>query len=155
MKLKGEIKFVRQREGLCGPTSLYMILKYYGIRTPLKKVVEVSGATDENGTDHYGIIRVIEKFGFRYAGGERTTLGFIKSAIRYGWPVIVGWWKVDGDHFSVVYGITDNKIYLIDPEEEKTDGRICMSINEFLNVWYDTDGDRKGKIRRWAIAVIP
>jgi len=101
----------------CGPTSLGMIMQYYGVDKATKTLANLCG-TGTNGTGYNEMVSVAKKLGF---SGSYVATGksvdFLKSATDAGKPVLVhvdtqGYWP---GHYMVVTGVHDGRVYLNDP----------------------------------------
>ncbi len=101
----------------CGPTSLGMIMQYYGVDKATKTLANLCG-TGTNGTGYNEMVSVAKKLGF---GGSYVATGksvdFLRSATDAGKPVLVhvdtqGYWP---GHYMVVTGVHDGRVYLNDP----------------------------------------
>jgi len=101
----------------CGPTSLGMIMQYYGVDKATKTLANLCG-TGTNGTGYNEMVSIAKKFGF--SGSYVATgknIDFLKSATAAGKPVLVhvdtqGYWP---GHYMVVTGVHDGRVYLNDP----------------------------------------
>ena len=47
----------------CGPACLVAIFREYGLKVTIAKIRDIAG-TDRQGTSAYGLVKVIEHFGF-------------------------------------------------------------------------------------------
>ena len=146
----------RQTPGLCGPASLKILLSYFEKNYSEKKLTELSHASTKTGTLHEGLIEAAKKIGARVQAKDKGTLVQLKKYIhKQKLPVLIGWFDAEppdaGDHFSVVYHITEKFIYLMDPELHS--GKRKMSLKNFLEVWYDYDEDETKKIHRWYMVI--
>jgi len=141
----------RQTPSFCGPASLKILLGYYGKDYSEAELGKICRTTTEKGTNHADLLAGIRKLGYEPVAKENATLEDLKEWIAKDTPVIVGWWSTDDDHYSVVYGIDDRNIYLMDPELDE--GRRSMPIEDWLKVWYDFEGELNVKVDRWMVAV--
>jgi len=118
----------------CGPTCLRIVAKHYGKHYNLETLRELTWKTRE-GTSLLAMGEAAEKLGFR-TQGARVSFEQLKSGVL---PCIVHW---NQNHFTVVYKIKRNKIYVSDPAV----GHIIYSEVEFLKHWGSTkeDGENKG-----------
>ena len=48
----------------CGPACLAAIFREYGLKVTIAKIRDIAG-TDRQGTSAYGLVKVIEHFGFQ------------------------------------------------------------------------------------------
>ncbi|MFA6096427.1 MAG: C39 family peptidase [Candidatus Paceibacterota bacterium] len=149
----------------CGPASLKMVLRFYGVEKTEKELAELSGWNKRLGVDDSGIKKAAEGLGFRVRVKNRSNYRDIQNWLDGGIPVIVNWFTggrpdnsgsemADG-HYSVAVGLDKRSIYLQDPEI----GRIRkIRRSDFVRVWFDFRG---GQIRpnelvmRQLIAIYP
>jgi len=135
--------------GMCGPASLKIVLKYFGVEASEQELAELSGASLKLGTDDKGIARAGKHFGFRVKIKNKSTFRDIEKYLDADIPVIVDWFSrgrsdypdscaADG-HYSVACGIDDEHIYLQDPEIGKVRK---MKKEDFAAVWFDFAGRR-------------
>ena len=115
----------------CGPTSLQMIIKYYGGYTSLERLRNLM-KTDKTGTNAYNLIEAAKTLGFE-AYGVKSSLeqlnknNLILPAIAH---VII---NNSYEHYVVIYDINykKKKIILADPAS-----RIyTTSFEEFNKIW--------------------
>jgi predicted double-glycine peptidase len=125
----------RQRVGSCGPASLKMVLRYYGIEITERELIRLTGCTKREGTSGRQIIRAAKKLGLKGIIRDEATFQDIKTyVLQKKIPVIVDWFSVDEGHYSVVVDITHENIYMLDPSL----GYLrAMRLQEFEKVWFD------------------
>jgi len=133
---------------MCGPASLKIVLKYYGIEKTEKELTRLIGWSKRRGVDGYGLKKAAEKFGFKVEIKDNSDFRDIKKWLNSGVPVIVNWFTrgrsdcpdsemADG-HYSVVAGLDKEFIHLQDPEI----GRMRkIKRDDFMRVWFDFRGD--------------
>ena len=119
----------------CGAKSVYTILKYFGKRcTP--QGVERALHTDEYGTAVWDIKRVLKKLGLKSRTLRKPGLRDLKAAIVAGCPVLITTWQAE--HYSVVYGYSDSKIFIANPSIDVSGvGRLSCAVPkaEFRRAW--------------------
>ncbi|PIR92291.1 hypothetical protein COU01_02405 [Candidatus Falkowbacteria bacterium CG10_big_fil_rev_8_21_14_0_10_44_15] len=142
------LKPYRQTRGyLCGPASLRIVFRYYGVDVAEKMLAKVCGSSKTLGTSARGIKKGAEYLGFKAIIKDDSNLKDIEQWLNKKTPVIVDWFTrgrrdySDSDiaegHYSVVAGLDDEYIYLQDPEL----GEIRkMSRQNFKQVWFDWRG---------------
>jgi ABC-type bacteriocin/lantibiotic exporter with double-glycine peptidase domain len=157
----------RQREAECGNTALKAVCWYHSVRISARRLAELAGAS-ESGIDHAPLVRAARATGagvFVRSGG---TLAELSWFIRQGYPILVGWWSLepgarhfdpawtraqraenDRGHYSVVTGVTDRYVWLMDPLV----GHRKLGHRAFLEAWYDTDGPRYRRVDRWYMVI--
>lgn len=123
----------KQGDGLCGPASLKVIMDYYGTPLTEGQIAQMSAASSEIGTWTEGLMLVARKYGYTAKLSDNTTEEQLRNELEKG-PVIVDWNSGTEGHFSVVVGITDYNIVLMDPEYGHNR---LMTLDYFLQNWYD------------------
>lgn len=166
-----------QGESDCGPTSLKAVCRFHGKRYSARALARLAGGAID-GVDHARLIRAARLTGAHVFSKAEGTLGELAWFVSNGLPVIVGWWSQEqgdvpfdtkwslaerrrGDcgHYSVVCGVTKNRVLLMDPQWEhpSTGWRIVgmrsLSRRHFLRVWYDTDTKQLRRVDRWYMVV--
>ncbi len=158
-KTKLQLKPFRQSPAYCGPASLKIALAYLGKRIPEKKLARLCRTTKKHGTLHRGMVRGAKATGVRVIAKQKSTIRDMRDLIqKKKLPIIVGWYDTsgkEGDHYSVIYHVSKNFIYLMDPATKS--GYRKMSIKKFLERWFDFEGtDRARLIERWMmVATLP
>jgi ABC-type bacteriocin/lantibiotic exporter with double-glycine peptidase domain len=180
MRIHLEVPVFRQETGYeCGSTSLKSVLWYHKRRVTAEELRRLCGVR-RDGVDHGKLVRGAEKLGATVLAKSGGTLAELRGFLRDGLPIIVGWWSRDPEaddvhfqeswplperrrrdcgHYSVVSGISDERIWLMDPQQELSRGHwrvvgdTSMTHRDFLEVWYDTDTDRYVRVDRWMMVV--
>jgi ABC-type bacteriocin/lantibiotic exporter with double-glycine peptidase domain len=147
------LKPFRQSPGFCGPASLKMVFDHFGTDFSEAEIGKACNTTKEQGTNHVDMINGAKRLGFDPKAKDNATLADIRDWLNTGVPVVVGWWSTDEDHYSVVYGIDEKNIYLMDPELDE--GKREMPLEEWDKVWFDFEGPLKYKVERWMLAAPP
>ncbi len=98
---------LQQNEMDCGPTCLAMVMAYYGSRIPIGRIREQTEMS-RSGSTLYGLTETAESLGLA-AQGFTTQPGALS---RMKLPAIAHW---KGEHFIVVYEVTDSHIIVGDP----------------------------------------
>lgn len=143
----------RQTPGLCGPASLKILFDYYGKEYSEAELAEICNATVDKGTNHKDLIAAVVKIGHTPIVKSDASLDDIRNFIQSNIPVVVGWWSVDDDHYSVVYDINDKKIYLMDPQLDE--GSCSYDLDEWMKIWHDKDSPETEEVNQWMMAVPP
>jgi len=132
----------------CGPATLKILLRYYGIEKSEEEIASMAGWDKDLGIDDKGIKKVAEKLSFKVKIKDHSNFKDIEGWLKKDIPVIVNWFTrgrndypesetADG-HYSVVMGLDDGFIYLQDPEV----GRMRkIKRYDFMRVWFDFKGD--------------
>jgi hypothetical protein len=157
-----------------------MVCWYHGLRRhpTIRELARLANATID-GIDHGDLVRAACKLGatvFVKSGGK---LGELRWFLDRGLPAIVGWWSMaEGDrpfdprwgraerrrrdcgHFSVVAGMTDRTVQIVDPQWYLRDnghlavvGKVDIPRARFLASWYDTDTPAFVRVKRWYMII--
>lgn len=110
----------------CGAKSTYMVLKYFGKRCTHESVERQLGTTIE-GTSRADIVRVLRKHRLKVQVNTKMSINDLKKAIKAGSPVLVSLY--DNWHYSVVYGISDTHIFVMNPSLGEM-GSIKVAVNK-------------------------
>jgi predicted double-glycine peptidase len=135
------IKLFRQTSGFCGPSSVRIILKFYGLTKTEKEIANAIGATRKNGCAPEQIILGVKKFGLTGSYQKRVSLSSLKKIIKNS-PVIIYWNRNGEGHYSVVYNVS-NRVFIADPKLKR---KISLPINRFLDKWKDPNSNDYGEI---------
>lgn len=120
-----EFPFCKQLDAMdCGPACLQMIAQHYGRRYTLDSLRERSFLSRE-GVSLRGIKAAAMSIGMQ-ARGVRATYDQLARASAL--PCIIHWKQ---RHFIVVYGVTENRVCVADPEC----GVLTYNKEEFLQGW--------------------
>lgn len=128
----------------CGPMSLRIVYKALGKNIPEDQLVKELDC-DEDGTEWQEMEAHIRRKGFNCWVQEKSNYESLAVIYqRTGLPIIVYWWKPDGEtppdyHYSVVKKVTDGEITIADPG----DGKFHTYSKEGWNkLWRDEDGNK-------------
>lgn len=156
----------RQRTNYtCGPACLRMVLEYHGKSLSEETIEKRCGADPANGTSPFKIARFLRRNRYSHKQQQRMTLSLLTAYLERGWPVIVAYqaWphkpsqtdlgrSWDHGHYSVVVGIRDARVCLVDPSSRRP--RRYLDADKFIASWRDIENS--GRIyRRWGVAVGP
>ena len=133
---------------MCGPASLKIVLKYYGVEATEKKLAKLAWASSSLGADDKGLAHAAKHFGFKVEVKNNSNFKDIEKWLDRKVPVIVNWFTrgkkdysdsdiADG-HYSVVTRLDDKFIYLQDPEIGKIRK---LKRDDFMRVWFDFKGE--------------
>ena len=106
----------------CGAQSVYMILSYYNRDKTLNEIKESLNTTETDGTDTKQILNYLISNGLEVHINDKGAISSIQAAIGDGFPVLIT--VDDGDHWAVVYGYSNDGIFVLD-----------SSRSRFLNQW--------------------
>jgi len=133
-----KISPIKQRDdSACGPTTIQMILKYFGIQHSYKEVITVSKYKAEEGLSNKDIVNVFKKFNFNVKEKTNTQWSDLVCYNTRNNAIVVSW-MLEGyiGHFSVVEKVSKNFIELADPHSGKI---IKMGRIMFMRLWMDYD----------------
>lgn len=130
-----DVKPFRQRSEFCGPACLKMVLEYYGVRKSEKELARLANYTKSKGASAENLLKAAKKLGFKGAIKDFAEIKDVREyVLRKKTPVIVPWFSVYEDHYSVVVDIGKDSIYLQDPEL----GHLrAMKVDRFKILWFD------------------
>ena len=111
----------------CGACSLSCIIKYYDGYVPIEKIRDDTFTTGV-GTTAYNLVEASRSYGFEAMG---VFVDDVKNENIY-LPAIAHVVLKNGlNHFVVVYKISKNYVWLMDPAV----GKAKMKIDDFNNIW--------------------
>ncbi len=140
-----DVPLVGQPDGYtCGPTSLAMALKYYGMDRSIHPELATLCNTTTDGTPSTdNLVNAAKKLGFAGSYAKSGDLNWLAQVTAGGSPVIVnvagGVWT--GGHYVVVTGVKDGTVYINDPawgysnEKGHSGNKITMDVNTFSSIW--------------------
>ncbi len=119
----------------CGAAALESLLGFYDVSYDHRDLEKLCESSPEHGTSPEGLIKGIESLGIKSIQ-EISSWEKLESHIKNQTPVMVEWYSdfiEPGDgHYSVVFDISTEEIYLMDPEIGKT--RV-LKKDDFLKRW--------------------
>lgn len=127
-KNMAKIEVVKQHDLKdCGACALQCIIKYYNGYVPLEKIREDT-LTNMNGTTAYHLVAAANLYGFESVGFKVDNIHDENIYL----PCIAHIVLKNGlQHFLVVYKISKDYIWLMDPAQ----GKVKMKLAAFLTVW--------------------
>jgi ABC-type bacteriocin/lantibiotic exporter with double-glycine peptidase domain len=149
----------------CGPACLSMVLAFHGNPVNEATLIRRTGATPQDGISPSCIAKYLRQARYSHKQQQLMTLPLIAKFIAKGWPVIVAYqaWPFrpsetdlgvswDNGHYSVVVGIVDGRVCLVDPSSKRP--RRYLDADKFIASWRDIENS--GRVyRRWGVAVGP
>lgn len=138
--------FTQTDDSRCGPATLKMVLGYYGYDVSEDSLAIKCKHNYNQGCTNSDIERVLRGYGLRTYSKTYGTISDLKYWVDKNVPVIVDWFTTgvnptdeDGPdgHASIVVGVTDTHVQLLDPEHGKVRN---MKHNDFMRVWFDWEG---------------
>lgn len=115
----------------CGPSSLIMGAKCYGMEAEESEIAKISG-TGSNGTSHQGLMKAVEYLNKKFNKNLRLReqvfsklefKGVWDKYLSKGVPVLVhystkplnNWTKWKGGHYSVIKGVSESQVEILCP----------------------------------------
>jgi ABC-type bacteriocin/lantibiotic exporter with double-glycine peptidase domain len=141
-----KVKPLRQKRRMCGPASLEIVLKYYGGMQKQDELKKLLGSSYFHGTSNDSMVEVSRKLGFKVRHRSNSSIEEIRKLISRKVPPIVGWFTPEGSsHYSVVSGIDERHIFIVDPELNKIRK---FNIKNFEERWHDVNWDKMSYFRK-------
>jgi predicted double-glycine peptidase len=149
----------------CGAAALLAILFYWGVYDGGESELYAElGTTPADGTPPWNLAKGARAHGLDAEMKEHQTLDDLREGLARGETIIVDYqaWK-DGDdgkpwkdtwedgHYSVLAGIDDHYVYLMDPSGGP--GYVYIPIAEFLERWHDYETTPAGKVEARQLAI--
>lgn len=120
-----------------------MVLHYNGINAPESEIAERAGHTYALGCNDHGMKRALESYGLNVEIKNFSTFEDIQNILDRNIPVIVDWFSggincepcdTPNGHSSIVVDLTDQHIFLLDPEYASIRK---LSKDDFMRCWFD------------------
>ncbi len=149
-----KVKHYKETPGFCGPASLKMLFSFFGKDYSEKEMIKLTHATAKYGAEHEDLIRAAKKLGAHVYEKQRATIKDLEYwVVKNLTPVIVGWFSEDGDHYSVVIGLTKDHVLMADAQWRSTPvSKISRKL--FPKIWFDFVGKNDSKVCwGWMMAV--
>lgn len=128
--------YLQSDDSTCGPTSLRMVMAFYGLEVSEEDLAIACGHTYELGCRSEDMACAAKSLGFEVLLKNNSTIDEISRLVNAGVPVIVDWFCGDPPegHSSVVIGVSDKNIYILDPYLEEM--RV-VAKEDFRRCWFD------------------
>jgi len=126
----------RQHFGTCGPTSLRMVLAYYGIKKSNAELMKLTKCRPEYGTYTEDIIAAAKSLGLTGFQKDFASLSDIRKWYAKKVPIIINWFfypDAEG-HYSPLLKIDKKHIWLLDP---RTAHPRKIDLELFNKIWFD------------------
>jgi ABC-type bacteriocin/lantibiotic exporter with double-glycine peptidase domain len=128
-------------EYYCGPTSLQMIMAFFGVKRSAEELATLADTNEAIGTWHRNMANAARASGFWVYQSRRGTIESLRSFLNKGYPVIVHlfmpewpagkWGQWDRFHYVVITGLTRFTVRINDPWL----GPLEMPRKEFVSRW--------------------
>lgn len=112
----------------CGPACLAAIFRKYGLKVSIAKIRDIAG-TDRQGTSAYGLVNVIEHYGFQQKVVEAD-----KEILNQKFPLpAIAHVVIDNSllHYVVITKIKGDTVVVSDPAK----GIVKYKKEDFLKIW--------------------
>lgn len=112
----------------CGPACLAAIFRKYGLKVSIAKIRDIAG-TDRQGTSAYGLVKVIEYYGF-----QQKVIEADKEALTTKLPLpAIAHVVIDDSllHYVVVTKIKGDIVVVSDPAK----GIVKYKKEDFIKIW--------------------
>lgn len=131
---------IQFQKSTCGLHCVHTILKYFGKNCPFEHL-KVDLQTDADGTAVTDIKQVLRKHSLKVRELHDARLSDVGRSIRNGSPMLLS--LFDGEHYSVVFGVSSSRIYVMNPSLGWMGSwRCAIRIDRFRRKW-----------DRWALIV--
>jgi predicted double-glycine peptidase len=138
-----------------------MAMAFFGVESSAYEIAKRAATTEEFGTGHEGMVRVVRECGFYCYRTYDGSLPTLASFITQGIPVVVlllmpefesqGYGILDQLHYVVVTGVTAHSVVVHDPDSDTGSPEVVMPIAMFLERWRSIDSADE----HWMMAISP
>lgn len=127
--------FKQKRIHTCGPASMKMVFRFFGLHTKESELAKMM-KTEKEGTKYKALIGIARKKGFYCYVHEKASLNQVRHFIDIGLPVIVNYTEPDTEegHYAVVVGYDKDRVVIHDPWNGQ---RFRLKFREFERRWAD------------------
>ncbi|MCA9361876.1 C39 family peptidase, partial [Candidatus Kaiserbacteria bacterium] len=143
--------FWQDKEYTCGPTSLQMVLAYYGTRASEEALAEELGATNEDGTRKQDMYELAVALGYHCYVNDGSAFEELQYLLQLKIPPIVRFIEPDEeeDHYGVVVAADSTSLTIHDPWNgpDQTYDRAV-----FVERWVCR---KLGTCKQWLLAISP
>lgn len=149
--------FKQPAEYYCGPTSLQMVLAFFGIKKSAAELATLADTNEAIGTWHRNMANAARSSGCFVYQNKNADFDTLRSFLRKGYPVIVHllmpewpagkWGEWDRYHYVVVTGLRRFTVLINDPWL----GVVEMPRKEFVARWRSEVSDEQN----WMLALSP
>lgn len=129
--IKGIKRSVQLDKYSCGAQSAVVILNYFDKNRSINKVKDFLGTTKKDGTDTEPILNLFKENNLNVEVNEKARLNDIYESVDEGKPMLIS--VYDGEHWIVVYGYSNDFIYVLDPSINQYSCRLTKQ--EFNERW--------------------
>ena len=128
--------YLQSDDSTCGPASLRMVMSFYGLDLSEEDLAGACGHSYELGCKSEDMACAARELGFEVLLKNNSTIDELSRLVNAGVPVIVDWFCGDPPegHSSVVIGVSEKNIYILDPFLEEM--RV-VAKEDFRRCWFD------------------
>lgn len=130
------VPFIPQEEYYCGPASLAMVLRFWGVEADEDQIASALFLKSVRGTLNFDLEFYARRRGLR-ARSFQGTLEGVKAELRRNHPLIVfqdlGLGPLEIPHFAVLIGYDDRREVVI--LHSGTTRNLVLPYDEFLRTW--------------------
>lgn len=127
----------QQDESDCGPTCIYMAVKYFGLPYSFEEIAKISKYKKKEGLSNEDLVETLKQLGLSARTKANATWSDFARSNTTDNVIIVSWMKYGYmGHFSVIERVEKNHIYLADPEDSKI---VKIKKIIFMRLWMDYD----------------
>lgn len=147
-----EVPFYKQdTEYTCGPTSLQMVLSYYGMKFSEEHLAHELHTNKRIGTMHQALIDTALRHGLFCYVNNNSTIDEIEYLVNIEVPPIIHFLEPESgeDHYSVIVGLSDKDVILNDPWNGE---HFRIPKTHFSKKW---TCDFVGNCEQWLLALSP
>lgn len=133
----------------CGPTSLQMVLAFYGMRESEASLAREVEANAETGTTHERMIEAVRARGLHCYVNDNAGFDELRYLHAYKVPVIIRFLETgkNEDHYGVLVGVSGDAVLIHDPWHGPS---VRFNRSAFLKRW---TCDMLGNCSHWLMAV--
>ena len=138
MKQPVKIRPIKQRDNSdCGPASIQMVCNYFDVAYSYPQIIKAAQYKRSEGMSNADLVKALRKLGFSVREKRNLTWEHLEKFNSKNHVLVVSWMlKGYIGHFSVVDRVTNNHIYLADPETGKIE---WLEKLVFMRLWFDYD----------------
>jgi len=111
-----------------------MVLAHYAIHASEAEIRMHAQTTLEYGTAPEHLASAAERYGLVGEWERNATIEGLRGALENRIPVIVNWFSTDEGHYSVVVGVDETSVTLLDPE---IGAHRTFDHETFMRAWFD------------------
>jgi predicted double-glycine peptidase len=120
----------------CGAACFASMYSYFqGHEQDDMRFARELGTIELGYTPVENVVQLARQYGFQSFLLENADLSLISEGLQRGEVIFVTWWDEDAGHYSLVKGINEKQIVLMDPWEAREQKNKSLSIDQFYLNW--------------------